>query len=125
MNIPSFLLGCSLVACSASVSAQTQTQTQTQAVTVRVEKIEGYGESGDAFTFETVSGKRYMVYNAGGSSPIQGEALIQQSAKHKQKICLLLDPSLHEPRMVQAVKKVRVYNSPCHVSTPDPLPCWE
>ena len=46
-----------------------------------------------------------MVYNAGGSSPIQGEALIQQSAKHKQKIRLLLDPSLHEPRMVQAVKK--------------------
>ena len=103
MNIPSFLLACSLMACSASVFAQAKTQTQ--AVTVCVETIEGYGESGDAFTFKTVSGKRYMVYNAGGSSPIQGEALIQQSAKHKQKMCLLLDPSLHEPRMVQAVKK--------------------
>ena len=52
-------------------------------VSVTVKKIEGYAESGDAFTFKTVSGKRYMVYNAGGTSPIKGEALIQQSAKSK------------------------------------------
>lgn len=74
-------------------------------VNVTVKKIEGYGESGDAFTFKAVSGKRYMVYNAGGTSPIQGEALIQQSAKSKQKICLVLDSYPNEPRMVQAVKK--------------------
>lgn len=74
-------------------------------VNVTVKKIEGYGESGDAFTFKAVSGKRYMVYNAGGTNPIQGEALIQQSAKSKQKICLVLDSYPNEPRMVQAVKK--------------------
>jgi hypothetical protein len=74
-------------------------------VSVTVKKIEGYGESGDAFTFKAVSGKRYMVYNAGGTSPIKGESLIQQSAKSKQKICLVLDSYPNEPRMVQAVKK--------------------
>lgn len=74
-------------------------------VTVTVKKIEGYGESSDAFTFKAVSGKRYMVYNAGGTSPINGEALIQQSVKSKQKICLVLDSYPQEPRMVQAVKK--------------------
>lgn len=74
-------------------------------VSVTVKKIEGYGESGDAFTFKAVSGKRYMVYNAGGTSPIKGEALIQQSAKSKQKICLVLDSYPNEPRMVQTVKK--------------------
>ena len=74
-------------------------------VSVAVKKIEGYGESGDAFTFKAVSGKRYMVYNAGGTSPIKGESLIQQSAKSKQKICLVLDSYPNEPRMVQAVKK--------------------
>ena len=46
-----------------------------------------------------------MVYNAGGTSPIKGEALIQQSVKSKQKICLVLDSYPQEPRMVQAVKK--------------------
>lgn len=74
-------------------------------VTVTVKKVEGYGESSDAFTFKAVSGKRYMVYNAGGTSPINGEALIQQSLKSKQKICLVLDSYPQEPRMVQAVKK--------------------
>ncbi len=74
-------------------------------VTAVVKKIEGFGESGDAFTFKVNSGKRYMVYNAGGTSPIKGESLIQQSAKSKQKICLELDSSTNEPRMVNAVKK--------------------
>lgn len=74
-------------------------------VTVTVKKVEGYGESSDAFTFKAVSGKRYMVYNAGGTSPINGEVLIQQSVKSKQKICLDLDSYPQEPRMVQAVKK--------------------
>lgn len=46
-----------------------------------------------------------MVYNAGGASPIKGEALIQQSAKSKQEICLELDSGTNEPRMVNAVKK--------------------
>ena len=76
-----------------------------ETVTATVKYIEGYGESGDAFTFKVVSGKRYMVYNAGGTSPIKGESLIQQSAKSKQKICLVLDSYPNEPRMVQAVKK--------------------
>ena len=74
-------------------------------VTVVVKKIEGFGESGDAFTFKAVSGKRYMVYNAGGTSPISGEKLIQQSARSQQKICLILDSYSSEPRMVDAVKK--------------------
>jgi hypothetical protein len=46
-----------------------------------------------------------MVYNAGGESPIKGEALIQQSAKSKQKICLELNSGTNEPRIVNAVKK--------------------
>ncbi len=78
---------------------------KTTLVTVIVEKIEGFGESGDAFTFKAQSGKRYMVYNAGGESPIKGEALIQQSAKSKQKICLELDGYPNAPQMVNAVKK--------------------
>lgn len=81
------------------------TMASSNQVTATVKKIEGYGESEDAFTFKTVSGKRYMVYNAGGTSPIKGEMLIQQSAKSKQKICLVLDSYPNEPRMVQAVKK--------------------
>jgi hypothetical protein len=74
-------------------------------VTAAVKKIEGFGESGDAFTFKVNSGKRYMVYNAGGERPIKGESLIQQSARTKQKICLILDSDPSEPRMVNAVKK--------------------
>jgi len=46
-----------------------------------------------------------MVYNAGGASPIKGEALIQQSAKSKQKICLELDSYSNAPQMVNTVKK--------------------
>lgn len=38
---------------------------KTNSVTVTVKKIEGFSESGDAFTFKTTSGKRYQVYNAG------------------------------------------------------------
>ena len=81
------------------------TLAKTAQVTVVVQKIEGFGESGDAFTFKSQSGKRYMVYNAGGESPIKGEALIQQSAKSKQKICLELDAYSNAPQMVNAVKK--------------------
>lgn len=81
------------------------TLAKTNQVTVVVQKIEGFGESGDAFTFKAKSGKRYMVYNAGGESPIKGEALIQQSAKSKQKICLELDAYSNAPHMVNAVKK--------------------
>lgn len=81
------------------------TLAKTTQVTVVVQKIEGFGESGDAFTFKAKSGKRYMVYNAGGASPIKGEALIQQSAKSKQKICLELDSYSNAPQMVDAVKK--------------------
>lgn len=94
------LLTTAVLACF-SVSAIANTNQ----VTVTVKKIEGYGESSDAFTFKAVSGKRYMVYNAGGTSPIKGEALIQQSLKSKQKICLVLDSYPQESRMVQAVKK--------------------
>ena len=93
------LLATALTGISASAMANSNQ------VSVTVKKIEGYGESGDAFTFKAVSGKRYMVYNAGGTSPIKGESLIQQSAKSKQKICLVLDSYPNEPRMVQAVKK--------------------
>ena len=41
-----------------ALTASVYAQAKTQAVTARVETIEGYGESGDAFTFKTVSGKR-------------------------------------------------------------------
>lgn len=101
MKIQSILLVCNLMVITAPVCAQSQPVT----LTATVKKIEGYGESGDAYTFKTVSGKRYMVYNAGGSSPIQGEALIQQSLKTKQPICLVLDHHLNEPRMVQAAQQ--------------------
>lgn len=101
MKFQSILLVCSLMVATAPVCAQSQPVT----LTTTVKNIEGYGESGDAYTFKTVSGKRYMVYNAGGSSPIQGEALIQQSLKTKQPICLILDQHPNEPRMVQAVQQ--------------------
>jgi len=99
MKFQSILLTCALALFTISAFAQSET------VTATVKHIEGYGESGDAFTFKAVSGKRYMVYNAGGTSPIKGESLIQQSAKSKQKICLVLDSDPNELRMVQAVKK--------------------
>lgn len=99
MKFQSILLTCALALFAISAFAQSEM------VTATVKHIEGYGESGDAFTFKAVSGKRYMVYNASGTSPIKGESLIQQSAKSKQKICLVLDSDPNEPRMVQAVKK--------------------
>ena len=34
---------------------------KTEHVTVTIKNIEGYGESGDAYTFKATSGKRYMV----------------------------------------------------------------
>lgn len=94
-----------LLLATALIGISTSAMANSNQVSVTVKKIEGYGESGDAFTFKAVSGKRYMVYNAGGTSPIKGEDLIQQSAKSKQKICLVLDSYPNEPRMVQAVKK--------------------
>lgn len=94
-----------LLLATALTGISTSAMAKNNQVSVTVKKIEGYGESGDAFTFKAVSGKRYMVYNAGGTSPIKGESLIQQSAKSKQKICLVLDSYPNEPRMVQAVKK--------------------
>ena len=99
MKFQSILLTCALALFAFPAFAQSET------VTATVKHIESYGESGDAFTFKAVSGKRYMVYNAGGTSPIKGESLIQQSVKYKQKICLVLDSYPNEPRMVQAVKK--------------------
>ena len=74
-------------------------------VTVTVKHVGDFGESGDAYTFKATSGKNYQVYNAGGSSPIKGESLIEQSAKSKQKICLTLDADRSEPRLVQSVRK--------------------
>ena len=70
-----------------------------------VKKIEGFSESGDAFSFKTTSGKRYQVYNAGGSNPIQGEELVSNSIKTKKAICLRLDADKTEPRLVQSVHK--------------------
>lgn len=98
------LLACALATCSFSIYAQSSATSNANNTTVTVQKVEGYGESGDAFTFKASSGKRFMVFNAGGTSPIKGEALIQQSLKSKQKICLKLDRNLNEPRMVLAVK---------------------
>ena len=97
------VLAC-VATCSFSVYAQSSAASNSNTTTVTVQKIEGYGESGDAFTFKASSGKRFIVFNAGGTNPIKGEALIQQSVKSKQKICLKLDRNLNEPRMVLAVK---------------------
>lgn len=97
-------LACALATCSFSVHAQSNAASNSNNTTVTVQKVEGYGESSDAFTFKANSGKRFMVFNAGGTNPIKGEALIQQSVKSKQKICLKLDRNLNEPRMVLAVK---------------------
>ncbi|MHA3080680.1 hypothetical protein [Acinetobacter sp. ANC 4635] len=93
------VLSCTL--CSLPVLAKTEQ------VTVTVKKIEGYGESGDAYTFKATSGKRYMVYNAGGAQPISGEALIMKAEKNKQPICLKLVADPSQPRMVDAVRAGR------------------
>lgn len=73
-------------------------------VAVTVKKIEGFSESGDAFTFTATSGKRYMVYNAGGANPIQGEEFISISSKSKKVICLSLSAEQTQPRMVESVR---------------------
>lgn len=78
---------------------------QSNSATVIVKKIEGFSESGDAFSFKATTGKRYQVYNAGGASPIQGEELISSSIKSKKAICLRLDPDKNEPRLVQSVRQ--------------------
>lgn len=72
--------------------------------TVTVKHLYGYAESGDAYTFIAQNGKRYMVYNAGGSQPIPGERFIFNSAKDKKPICLTLDHS-NQPPLVSAVKQ--------------------
>ena len=95
------LLALSCTLCSLPVLAKTEH------VTVTIKKIEGYGESGDAYTFKAMSGKRYMVYNAGGSQPITGERLITQAVKTKQPICLQLAANASQPRMVDAVRAGR------------------
>lgn len=97
------VLAC-VTTCSFSIFAQSSAASNSNNTTVTVQKVEGYGESSDAFTFKANSGKRFMVFNAGGTNPIKDEALIQQSVKSKQKICLKLDRNLNEPRMVLAVK---------------------
>lgn len=78
---------------------------KTNTVTVTVKKIEGFSESGDVFTFKATNGKRYMVYNAGGASPIQGEEFISSSAKSKKVICLRLSAEQTQPRMVESVRQ--------------------
>lgn len=77
---------------------------KTNSVTVTVKKIEGFSESGDAFTFKTTSGKRYQVYNAGGASPIQGEEYISNAMKTKKAICLYLSSDQAPVRMVESVR---------------------
>lgn len=76
----------------------------TNSVTVTVKTIEGFSESGDAFTFKTTSGKRYQVYNAGGANPIQGEKYISNAVKTKKAICLHLSPDQTPVRMVESVR---------------------
>ncbi|MEB3755199.1 hypothetical protein [Acinetobacter sp. MD2(2019)] len=76
---------------------------QANTVTVVVKKIEGFGESGDAFIFRTTTGQRYQVYNAGGSNPIRGEALLSDSVKTRKAVCLHLDANKTKPRLVQSV----------------------
>ena len=93
-----------ILACGLSLLC-TSLFAQSNKVTVIVKKIEGFSESGDAFSFKTTSGKRYQVYNAGGSNPIQGEDLISSSIKTKKAICLRLDADKTEPRLVQWVQK--------------------
>ena len=77
---------------------------KSNAVTVTVKQIEGFSESGDAFTFKATNGKRYSVYNAGGANPIQGEEFISSSAKSKKAICLRLSTEQTQPRMVESVR---------------------
>lgn len=93
-----------ILACGLSLIC-TSLFAQSNSATVIVKKIEGFSESGDAFSFKATTGKRYQVYNAGGASPIQGEELISSSIKSKKAICLRLDPDKNEPRLVQSVRQ--------------------
>jgi len=93
-----------ILACGLSLIC-TSLFAQSNSATVIVKKIEGFSKSGDAFSFKTTAGKRYQVYNAGGSNPIQGEELISNSIKTKKVICLRLDADKTEPRLVQSVNK--------------------
>ena len=93
-----------ILACGLSLIC-TSLFAQSNKVTVIVKKIEGFSESGDAFSFKTTSSKRYQVYNAGGANPIPGEELISNSIKSKKAICLRLDADKTEPRLVQSVHK--------------------
>ena len=58
-------------------------------VTVVVQKINDFSESGDGYTFLTKDGQEYYVYNAGGASPRPGEMDIEEN----ETICLKLNPS--------------------------------
>lgn len=78
---------------------------KTHTVTVTVKTIEGFSDSGDAFTFKATSGKRYRVYNAGGANPIQGEEFILSSIKSKKAICLSLSTERTQPSMVASVRQ--------------------
>ena len=93
-----------ILACGLSLLC-TSLFAQSNSATVIVKKIEGFSESGDAFSFKASTGKRYQVYNAGGATPIQGEELISSSIKSKKAICLRLDPDKTEPRLVQSVRQ--------------------
>lgn len=93
-----------ILACGLSLIC-TSLFAQSNSTTVIVKKIEGFSESGNAFSFKITKGKRYQVYNAGGSNPIQGEELISNSIKTKKAICLRLDADKTEPRLVQSVHK--------------------
>ena len=93
-----------ILACGLSLIC-TSLFAQSNSTTVIVKKIEDFSESGDAFSFKTTTGKRYQVYNAGGSNPIQGEELVSNSIKTKKAICLRLDADKTEPRLVQSVQK--------------------
>ena len=93
-----------ILACGLSLIC-TSLFAQSNKVTVIVKKIEGFSELGDTFSFKTTTGKRYQVYNAGGSNPIQGEELVSNSIKTKKAICLRLDADKTEPRLVQSVHK--------------------
>ena len=77
-----------ILACGLSLIC-TSLFAQSNSTTVIVKKIEGFSESGDAFSFKSTTGKRYQVYNAGGSNPIQGEDLISSSIKSKKAILLI------------------------------------
>ena len=68
---------------------QTASGSSDKEVTVVVQKINDFSESGDGYTFLTKDGQEYYVYNAGGASPRPGEMDIEEN----ETICLKLNPS--------------------------------